>query len=202
MTYILTIYLSLLIIEEKKAFHRAKSDIEHVVKRIKEISGVEDPTTADVIDLFFEEKALFTQTLASILGLENEHVTLWKFLQTFVMQNIITKDTTNFYSIIEESFGMEIPNSKIPMTKTEYEAVWFKLADHGRNRTSGPDATRPKPGWEKIQSILNELFRSIVIEGRMDTICIVIDDDKIWLDNTGSNAEDRFKIKNRSTCQR
>lgn len=179
----------------KAAFKKAVKDINQLKEKIKEMSAKADPSPDDVADLFFGENSQFAITLSKVIGLIRSKETLYKFLQTFVLQNILTKDTTNFYDIIEETLGMTTPNEKIPLRKKEYEDIWKKLSEHGKNRNDAPSATRPIPGWELLQQALNDLFRAIIIEGRDDIICIVLDDDKIWLDNTGQNADDRFKLK-------
>lgn len=65
------------------------------------------------------------------------------------------------------------------------------MPDASSNRAT----TRPKPGWEKLQNNLNDILRKISIEGSELFLSLVVDDDKIWLQNSSKNAKNRFKLK-------
>ena len=54
---------------------------------------------------------------------------------------------------------------------------------------------RPKFLWEKLQGLLNDFLKRLLVTGREGYIGTVIDDDKVWCKSTGKNAEDRKKIK-------
>lgn len=177
------------------ALDQAKTELKHVVQRLQDLTKSKSPTTHQIIDLFFGDDAEFGHEICKGLGLKSNDENYPKFMQTFVVQNIMTKDSTNFYNILKRTLNQAVPNENVPLDQEEYNAFWEKLANFGRNRSDALPSTRPTPLWEFLQVALNRTFRSIAIECIGDKICIVIDDDKIWLDNTGSNATDRFKLK-------
>jgi len=112
------------------------------------------------------------------------------FLAMFCLQRMMGKDTNPTYTLLKV---MDVNPSKIPLTKERYEAAWRSIAC--KDRSFSRAATQPKPPWERLQGAVNDILRKISIESSDLFLSLVIDDDKIWLNNTGSNAVNRFKLK-------
>ena len=55
--------------------------------------------------------------------------------------------------------------------------------------------SRPIPGWERLQKVLNEGLRCIAVESNPNPLSVVVDNDKIWLNSSGRNAGDRYSLK-------
>jgi hypothetical protein len=83
------------------------------------------------------------------------------------------------------------------MDEDEYISIWKKIATMNRIDSSAYIGTgrRPLCLWEICERSVNKIWRKIGIEGRSDDIGIALDDDKIWVESSGRNANDTFKLR-------
>ena len=82
------------------------------------------------------------------------------------------------------------------MTSNKYSKITEATSTTGKN-----DVLRKlKFLWEKLQSLLTDFLKRLIVTDREGCIGTAIDDDKVWSKSIGENAEDRKKIH--SPCQR
>ena len=78
----------------------------------------------------------------------------------------------------------------------EYMEIWNKIATGKRmnSRNYVGASRRDKCLWEILENAVNSFMRKVSIVERNDEIQIALDDDKIWLQNSGKNDEDHFGL--------
>ena len=180
----------------KEAFSKAVDEVNFLQKNLMVLCGSEndigsiDAINSDnIIDLFFGKDGALTSVFSAMLP-NRSFQSMNAFLAMFCLQSMMAKDTNPTYTLLKV---MDVNPSKIPLTKERYEAAWRSIAC--KDRSFSRAATQPKPPWERLQGAVNDILRKISIEGSDLFLSLVIDDDKIWLNNTGSNAVNRFKLK-------
>ena len=82
------------------------------------------------------------------------------------------------------------------MSQQDYLNVWKKIANYHRQQKNNYFGQGRREGtlWEKLEMVLNDTCVSISITNRRGHIPIALDDDKIWLSQTGRNKEDSFNL--------
>ena len=79
-------------------------------------------------------------------------------------------------------------------TSDEYESDLRQISQNEKRQDDdnyvGEDR-RPQPLWEQIEFTLNKLCREVSIANRKGKVSVALDDDKIWLEQTGENAKDK-----------
>ena len=87
--------------------------------------------------------------------------------------------------------------SSTVMDKDEYIGIWQKIATLKKvSRTKFVDnGRRPECLWKIMENALNIFLHSIVIAGRDDKIDTALDDDNVWNQKSGANAEDHFTLR-------
>ena len=175
-----------------RAWDLTKKEITHVRNRLLVLtkkSSNEGVTNLDILDLLFGENS----AVATILmrELEIDHPTFMKFMATFCLQAAYRTSVTETYG---EASALR---DKAAMDEEDYLDIWKKIAKVGeqnKNVSFVGQGRREAPLWEMLETGLNEICKSLSITNRKGTISIALDDDKIWLSQTGKNGEDKSNL--------
>lgn len=145
-----------------------------------------------ILNLYYGEDSSFMNAICQIL--ECDYDTAIKFVGMFSLQSLMCKDIENM-SIIFSTLDVDVKNIYFLPLK-DYRVLWNKLSMHGYCGDFGVISSRRSvSAWEKLQNAFNCIQRELMIEGNDKKLSFVCDDDKIWLDVSGSNATDNFKLK-------
>ena len=177
----------------KLGMDRGCAEVKFVQSRIQELfkKSLQSITKKDIINLFFGDSGMLTTVLKDMLPNKDMH-SAYNFLATFCLQNIVSKDCSTFYDILTV---LDVPKDKFPLDKVEYDSMWKGISKSGELPADTRNTRRPIPAWEKLQQKLNEILRLITVETNNNVLSLVVDDDKVWLNNKGANSADRFKLK-------
>lgn len=170
----------------------AKKEITHIRNRLlvltkKDINkGV---TNLEILDLLFGEKS----ALATILmrELEIDHPTFMQFMATLCLQAAYRTSFTEVYCVGSALLG------SASMNKNDYLNIWKRIARshiQEKNINYVGQGRQEVALWEMLETACNEICCSISITNRKGHISIALDDDKIWLCQSGKNAEDKSNI--------
>ena len=107
------------------------------------------------------------------------------------------RDSKNIGKVLDNILcgNTVLMDSILPMKKKEYEELWAKISQDGSN---GDDLSTIRTGersWQRLQDSINKTMRTLFVIGNNRRFSIVVDDDKIWIENIGENAKQQFGIK-------
>ena len=171
----------------------AQNELKHMRSKIPALCGkdeLSDVTDEDLVGMFFSKDATATKILMQHLNLNLEE--FFTFMARLCLLSLLTKDNTNVSRILEL---FHVKNDVVGIMSEEDFNKAYKRMSQSTKVTNGVSGNRRVCVWEKIQSTLNDKLREISIIGREGTVRTVVDDDKNWCHNSGSNAEDRHKVK-------
>ena len=86
---------------------------------------------------------------------------------------------------------------KMVMTKERYHEIWGKIAKLKKiqkNNFAG-SARREECLWEIFETCINDTLRTITVAKRSGKIYSALDDDKCWIQQSGENLNDTFKLR-------
>lgn len=84
----------------------------------------------------------------------------------------------------------------VPMSEAKYNEIWKLMSEKKRiSESEMVTNRRERPIWETLENIVNGLFRSISVTGRVGRIAIALDDDKVWMNLKNSSSDDLFNLK-------
>ena len=168
-----------------------QAEIAHVRKRIMHLLSIEsfeDVNAEDLFGLCFGPKNEIGKLLCEELEISEEKYL--RFLSTICIQGAYHQTSNQLFG--KRSFL----NKHVPMSEEEYNGLWKKIAEKKKLLADELSTNRrEKPLWEKMELVLNELFREISIVGREGRISISLDDDKIWAHLSNSGSDDLFGLK-------
>lgn len=166
--------------------------IKEKLESMKENSSNTSSSMTDfIIGLYFGKDSPVVAALREIL--ECNYDTVLKFIGMYSIQTMFSKDLLNLgialqTANVDASFLYFLPEG-------QYKYYWMKLSNHGMCNSDSESSRRISPSWEKLQNAFNTIQRRIVIEENDNNLGLVFDDDKIWLDVSGKNANDLFDLK-------
>ena len=113
------------------------------------------------------------------------------------VQGLMKRDSKNIGKVLDNILcgNTVLMDSILPMKKKEYEELWAKISQDGSN---GDDLSTIRTGersWQRLQDSINKTMRTLFVIGNNRRFSIVVDDDKIWIENIGENAKQQFGIK-------
>lgn len=175
-----------------EAKRRYDVEVEALMASLKRLCNKQNLTKDDLASLLFGETGPVVQSLKTIFE-TNDLKEIYGFLAMYVGQCLLGKTTKELFESMDH-FSMA--RSKFPLKKDEYERLWEKIANYGK--VPEGEATmagrRKRNAWQLFQNNINDFLRSLCVEGTSHDLSMVTDDDKIWGDNTGQNAVDRFLL--------
>ena len=180
----------------KDAWEGFKKEADFIRNRVSSMVFEEDgsidnrvPTLKELVLFSIGPKSSFGTVFCKELGLDEN--TYCNFLATVCMQMSYHETPSSMYH------ASSLLRSSTVMDKDEYIGIWQKIATLKKvSRTKFVDnGRRPECLWKIMENVLNIFLRSIAIAGRDDKIDIALDDDKVWIQNSGVNAEDHFTLR-------
>lgn len=177
----------------RNAWKSCKEEIEYLRTHLHSILNV--PLTEkigldDLISLAFGQQSNFTTSFCNELKLDND--TFMRFIGTVCLQMSYRECPSAMY---DEKYSQL--KDKVLMSKMKYMNIWSDIAKKRKvfiHNFVGM-SRREKCIWEICEESVNHILRSVSIAGRTEDISIALDDDKIWVENTGQNAFDQFGLR-------
>ena len=143
----------------------------------------------EILDLLFGKQSEIAAVLCSELSIDR--FTFVNFMATLCLQMTYHETPASLYD--ESSMLKDFTT----IDKAEYILIWKKIATSKKieARSFVGISRRPKCLWEMCETAANNILRSITIAGRSGEIAVALDDDKVWVESSGQNQEDDFKLR-------
>ena len=169
----------------------AKDEISHIRNRMTALCSSKDPssiTLEDIMKLIIGPESKIGRFLQEELDLDE--VTYLKFLSTLCVQAAYHTSSTQLF------FSKSLLRDHTRMSKKEYNEIWKRMSEKKKIPPSQISTNRrDTPLWEKLETIVNELLRSVSITEREGRVSVALDDDKIWMILSNSAMQDLFNLK-------
>lgn len=185
----------------KEAWNSFTDEIGHLRARIptllKEMNVAFDdsgPFTnakciSHLFQLAFGEKSDVSRLLCKELSIDRQ--TLCRFLGTLCLQMSYKETPLSLFDKYSEL------KMAVLCDKEKYIDLWKTIANKKKVHLTNYVGTsrRFECLWEMMERTVNSFLRNISIAGRTDEIIIALDDDKIWVESSGSNQLDDFGLR-------
>ena len=182
----------------KEAWSKFQDEIAHLRSSVpillKEMDPNYDPsncspTLHDLYELAFGKKSEVSTLLCKELGISRQ--TFVKFMGNLCLQMAYKESPSCLYD--EDS---QLKKATL-MDEQEYMKLWKIIATKKRVslRAFVGTSRRNECLWEMMERVVNKILRDLSIAGRTDDITIALDDDKIWVELSGSNELDTFGLR-------
>lgn len=174
-----------------KQWKLAQKEIMHIRKSLQTLMGKDsfkDVTKEDILFLLLGPSTEVARLLKKELALSDEKYL--KFLSTMCIQG-------GYHVSSHELFlPVSLLKDKALMNEAEYNKIWLTFAENRRlSSDTMSTSRREKPIWASLETLVNDILRTIAIAGRDGEISIALDDDKIWLSQANSKVKDLFGLK-------
>ncbi len=169
----------------------ATNEFKHLSGALERLLGVsnKDEVTMDKLVLFvLGPNSSVGKYLRDELSLDEDQYV--KFMSIWCLQAAHHVSSTQVFH------SESLLKAHAPMDEKSYNGIWKLMANKKKlTKAQMSDGRREIPLWEKLESLANELLRSVSITDRKKRIAIALDDDKIWLNIKNSTAADLFNLK-------
>jgi hypothetical protein len=147
------------------------------------------PTLKELFQFPMGPKISFGAVFCKELGLDDS--TYFNLLATVCIQMAYHQTPSAIYDTCS------LLRHKTVMDKDDYIGIWKKIATLKKITSENFVGTgrRPECLWKILEAALNSFLRSVTIAGREDKIAIALDDNKVWIQTSGKNAEDAFTLR-------
>ena len=172
---------------KKEIWKVAKKEITHVRDTLCLLTerDHESITNLDILELALGEKSGIFQIMTKELVID--HATFLRFMSTLCLQAAYRVTVSEMYCI------QSALKNDTAMNEKDYLKIWKTIANCKKQEDDnyvGEDR-RSQPLWEQMEIGLNNLCREVSISNRKGKVSVALDDDKIWLQQTGENARDK-----------
>lgn len=169
-------------------------EVDHIRSTLPSLLNRDDDDSSpirlkEIVDLMFGPKSDIAAVFCNELSLDR--ATFVNFMANICLQMTYHETPSSLYdvhSLLKEHTTLE---------KGEYISIWRQIATM---KKVCPDdfvgfSRRPKCLWELCEKAMNETLRKISVAGFSGDIAIALDDDKIWVESSGRNQDDHFKLR-------
>ena len=172
-----------------KQWELAKREIKHIRSQFCTATQINEESVEieNIFDFYVGLNSDFAQLWKNDLGFDD--AAYLRFMHTVCLQSAHSQT-------ISRTFNRKGPVSKdLLVTEEEYLKCWKTIAGVGKMdaATFVGDSRMTKYLWEKLEDLLNGIFRNTSVANRQGIISIALDDDKIWVHLT--RLFDTFGIK-------
>lgn len=183
---------------QQEAWNKAHKEFDHLIKKLPDFvmkDTITDVTFVDLTHIFFGPESCFAKTLMRCLDLD--YTTFMRFMDYWCLQAITKRDTYNCAKTLNNILlgtGFKAENI-LPMEKKVYAEHWKQLCTIGGSGSVEDTIRGGNYAWQLLQHDFNNIMRALYTIENTSHFSIVVDDDKVWFENVGINAEQRYNIK-------
>ena len=184
---------------KKEGWKAFKEEVMYIRSGLPSLIHTRDENDAspvslkEILILIFGPNSDFATSFCNELAIDQ--VTFFNFLGTLALQMSYKESPSSLhdeYSLIKDHLLIK--------DGAKYIGIWKKIANLKKAISSNSgdyigNSRRPMCLWEIFEAAANKTMRKIAIAGRTDDIFMAFDDNKIWVESSGENTSDDFKLR-------
>lgn len=142
-----------------------------------------------LIHLVFDRRSDFYNELNNEIKID--YVAYLKFMATISIQMAYREMPSCLYD------PSSLLLDKLVMEEKDYLKIWSEIATTKKVKLSAFIGSNRRDNciWQSLERATNKFLRKVAIVNRTDDISIALDDDKIWVQSSGTNEEDNFGLR-------
>ena len=150
---------------------------------------VHEVTFDDIFELMVGKDSRFAEVFCREVQLSEPEY--FKFMATISMQMAYRESPSSIYD------SSSLLKDKTVMPFDDYISIWKKIASLKKVNQLNfiGSARREDCLWKILQTEINKMLRDISIATRTEEIGLALDDDKVWVESSGTNLEDTFGLR-------
>ncbi len=174
-----------------KQWTLAKEEITQIrsqMQTLLDVSDYEDVTMGKIVMFYLGPDSKPGRYMCNELNLSK--MTYLKFMNTVFISAAYHLTSRQLFH------DMSLLKAHTLMKEDKYNRVWRQMSEKRRlQRDEMSNSRREIPIWEGLETIVNEVLHAVSVTRWAGQILIALDDDKVWMNISNSNAKDLFNIK-------